>query len=147
MSEMLDRIRTATGWNDVREERRSIRWLWQRHNDHLVPTDHAWSEIYFVFSDDYEVLQQFGMSEWHGHPEIDEAIALAAELVAGRKCVLERWSRDGKYRGSGLFGPTHAPPTLDPIDGKDVLRRVFFNQAPPAVKLPASNPSAQRDTK
>lgn len=149
MSEMLDRIRAATGWNDVREERRSIRWLGASVNDrviNLVPADHAWPEIYFVFSDDYDLLQQFGMSEWHGHPEIDDAIALAAELVAGRKCVLERWTRDGKYSGSGLVGPNDTPKTLG-TDGKEFLRRVFFNQPPPDMKDSTRKPATRREAK
>ena len=130
---VIDRIRAATGWPDVREERRTVRWLGRRYHDRmieLVPSNPASPEVYFVFSDDYEVLQQFGMGEWHGLPEIDEAIALAAELVAGRTCVLERWTPRGKYAGSGLRGPTDVPSTLDRGSRTDVFRRVFFNRAP-----------------
>jgi hypothetical protein len=137
MSGMLDRIRAATGWADVREERRAVRWLGRRYHDRvieLVPSNPASPEVYFVFSDDYEVLQQFGKGEWHGHPEIDEAIALAAELVAGRKCVIERWTNRGKYAGSGLVGATDVPQALDQTSGDDVLRRVFFNRAPEQLK-------------
>jgi hypothetical protein len=132
MSEMVDRIRAATGWPDVREERRTIRWLGRKYHDRmieLVPSNPASPEVYFVFSDDYEMLQQFGMGEWHGHPEVDAAIELAADLVAGRKCVLERWTHRGKYAGSGLVGSTDVAPAFDRSDGTHVLRRVFFNRA------------------
>ena len=142
MSEMVERIRAATGWPDVREQRRTVRWLGRRYHDRmieLVPSNPASPEVYFVFSDDYEVLQQFGMGEWHGHPEIDEAIELAAELVAGRKCVLERWTHRGKYGGSGLVGPSDVPPPLDPTNGNEVLRRVFFNRAAEDVKGETAN--------
>ena len=73
-------------------------------------------------------------------------IALAAELVAGRKCVLERWTRDGKYCGSGLARPTDAPQALG-ADGKEILRRVVFNQPPPDVKPAARKPAARREAK
>jgi hypothetical protein len=132
MSEMVDRICAGTGWADVREERRTVRWFGRTYYDRvieLVPAHAARPEIYFVFSDDYEALVQFGMGEWHGHPEIDRAIELAADLVAGRKCVLERRSRRGKYIGSGLVGPTDVPPTLELSNGNNVVRRVFFNRA------------------
>ena len=138
MSEMVDRIRAATGWPDVREERRTVRWLGQRYNDRvieLMPAHPLSPEIYFVFSDDYEALVQFGMGEWHGHPEIDRALELAADLVAGRKCLLELRSHRGKYLGSGLVGTTDVRPTLARSNPNDVLRRVFFNRAAEEVKL------------
>jgi hypothetical protein len=137
MSEMVDRIRAVTGWPDVREERRTVRWLGRTYHDRvieLVPTNPASPKVYFVFSNDYEALQQFGMGEWHGHPEIDEAIELAAELVAGRKCVLELWTDRGKYIGSGLVGPTDVPPTFARGNRNDVLRRVFFDRAAEQLK-------------
>jgi hypothetical protein len=134
MSEMLERIRRETGWSHVREERRTIRWLGKSFRDRkidLVPSNTEWPEVYFVFSDDYDLLQQFGLGEWHGHPDTDEAIALAADFVAGRKCVLERWTKDKTYAGSGVVTPNEVPAALRQHDGRGgSFRRVFFNQAP-----------------
>lgn len=63
------------------------------------------------------------------HPELDEALVMADDLIHHRKRMLEERDRgNGRYRGSALVGPTELLGTIG--SRASIFRRVFFGEEP-----------------
>ena len=119
-------LRERLGWPDVDEETNGeyrLVYLFVR------PTRAGLEPIYVCLDEHRSSIVQFGLGEWHYHPDdIDEAVETARLLVRGERCVVEVRDAADKYRSSGLYPPEGSPDTLS----KDAasLRRVFFDRDP-----------------
>ena len=122
----IDEIRDLLSWPDVR--RVEFPEYGMSHV-RVVPERSKLPPIEFAFRGDLDFLESFGFGEWHYHPELDEALVAADDLVRRRKCVLEERDRgNGRYRGSALVGPSDL---LGTIGGRaSMFRRVFFGEDP-----------------
>jgi hypothetical protein len=121
----IEDIRDLLDWPDVRRlDRPESGMTFVR----VVPQRRSLPPIDFAFRGDLEFLESFGFGEWHAHPNLDDALVAADDLIRHRKCVLEERDRgNGRYRGSALVGPRDL---LGVIGRGAVFRRVFFGEEP-----------------
>lgn len=74
-------------------------------------------------------VQSLEFGEWHCHPQtLDEAIALARQLIHTQRCIVEQRDRGGNYLGSGRLSPTELPHSIS-IKAAYLTRR-FFGRLP-----------------
>lgn len=119
----------------VEDLRELLNWPGVRRVDRLdgfvdlrvVPRKPALPPLVFVFSGDLDFLICLGMGEWHSHPELEEALVLADDLMHHRLCILEERNRSGGYIGSAPVGPRDILPI---VRGVGTFRRVFFDREP-----------------
>lgn len=119
-------LRERLGWPHIDEETNAEYKLVYLS---VRPTQAGLAPIYLCLDEQRSSVVQFGLGDWHYHPDdIEEAVETARVLVLGERCVVEERDATDKYRSSGLYAPDGFPETLSKKSAS--LRRVFFDREP-----------------